>query len=286
MKALKKIFNALLLPALVLLSFNTAEALTVSFDGSTVSLPAAAVQAPEVSRPQPAAALSASSARVYDFKALWKGLGYPALGQYGESEDAVRSFGATDDEVMDLATYTSKDDAYYREINNYLRYHPLPYEWYGISPEYARGMVKNIDSVFSKVPSLPADLMLFRGLDLQFRDSRPYAMGEEFSDKGYVSTSVSYKVARYFAVEMNDNADTPSRKAVFAIYLSRAEKGILVDHAEDEVILPRAMKFKVMAKKDGVKKYDLYLVQACSGACASAISLEAASFWTGLSVQD
>ena len=244
------------------------------------------VQAPPAGRPQPVGVLSAPASRVYEFKALWQGLGYPPAAGLSESEDAVRSFGATDDEVMDLATYTSKEDTYYSEINNYLRYYPKPYDWYGIGPEEARRMVGNLDRVFTRVPALPGDVMLFRGVDLKYRASRPYALGEEFSDKGYISTSVSYKVARYFAVEIDDNEATASRKAVYAIYLSRPEKGILIDHAEDEVILGRGMKFKVMAKKDNVKKYDLYLVQACSGPCAASIAPAAASFWAGFNVQD
>ena len=224
--------------------------------------------------PLPAAA---AGARTYDFQTLYGSLGYPS----------PTYFGSSGDEVMDLEAYTSKSDSFYSEINGYLRFYPGPYTWYGTGPEDAKLIVEHMDHVFSRAPALPADLMLFRGLGLKFRGSEPYTIGEEFLDKGYVSTSTSYKVARYFAIEMGAAEDDGSRKAVFALYLGRpGEKGILVDQGEDEVILKHVMKFRVMAKKDGVKKYDLYLVQACADVCAAAVPRDAGVFWAGLSVND
>ena len=267
------------------------QAADLMFDGSAAAvakLPEAAQYS--VSAPARAVALpvirSVAGARVYDFKELWKALGYPDHGNSQDGGEATAAFGATEDELMDLTSYTSKSDSFYSEVNGYLRFYPAPYDWDGTSPEAAKVMVAHIDSVFKRVPALPADLLLFRGLDLKFRASKPYAIGEEFVDKGYVSTSAAFKVAHYFAVEMNDNAATPSRKAVFVLYLTRAEKGILIDQHEDEVILKHGRTFKVMAKKDGVKKYDLYLVQACAGACAPTVPAAAASFWAGFNVQD
>lgn len=266
---------------------GTASAAGFSFDGSAGAAfsldyslpPAVAVTAPA------RAAFAAAPYRAYDFKALWKGLGYPAV-KDGDGGEATAAFGATEDEIMDLTSYTSKYDPFYEEVNGYLRFYPAPYDWSGTSPQVAAAMVKNIDRVFTRVPALPADLMLFRGLNLKYRDSRPYAIGEEYVDKGYVSTSASYKVARYFAIEMNDNATTPSRKAVLAIYTGRAEKGILIDQREDEVILGHGRKFRVMAQKAGVAKYDLYLVQACSGSCSTTLPEGVKLFWNELSVQD
>ena len=78
----------------------------------------------------------------------------------------------------------------------------------------------------------------------------------------------------------------PPRKAIFSIYFAQAVKGILIDHSEDEVILKHGSRFKVMVKKDNVKKYDLYLVQACSAACEASVRPDVAAFWSGLNVQD
>lgn len=222
---------------------------------------------PAASAPAPAAV---SAARVYDFKTLYKGLGYPS----------PTFFGSNETELMDLDSYTSKQDAFYSEINGYLRFYPAPYDWYGTGPEDAKVIVANIDRIFTRAPALPADVVLFRGLDLKFRDGKPYAVNEEFIDKGYVSTSVSYKVAEYFTTIGDDKGKKDSGKAVFAIYHNRpGVKGILIDQGEDEVILKHGLKLKAMARRETGKGYDLYLVQACAAACDAVIREDVRGFW-------
>jgi hypothetical protein len=220
-------------------------------------------------------ATGAEAARVYDFDSLYRGLGYP-------SEDY---FGSADDEVMDVETYISKDDTYYGEINGYLRFYPEPYDWYGISPESAREMVGRIDRVMERAPAIPGDIVVFRGLGLGWRGNKPFEEGEEFTDKAYVSASADFGVARYFAVEKDPEDE--SRRAVFAIYFTRPEeRALLIDQGEDEVMLERGRRFRVMARRHGVKKYDLYLVQACTETCEPGLSPEAAVFWSGFAVED
>lgn len=216
---------------------------------------------------------AAEAARVYDFRTLYSGLGYP-------SPDY---FGSTADEVLDLQTYTSKDDTYYGEINGYLRFHPAPYEWYGTGPEDAKVIVKRLDNIMGRAPAVPGDIVLFRGLGLGWHGDKPFADGEEFTDKGYVSTSVSYEVARYFAVEKDPDEAGASRRAVFAIYFTRpAERGILIDQGEAEVMLERGRKFRVMARADGWEEFDLYLVQACAAKCETALKPDVSAFWSDL----
>jgi len=223
-----------------------------------------------LSIPEP---IADTSLKIYDFKTLYNSLGYPDISQLGDSEEGLIKFGATEDEIFDLMTYTSKEDSYYKEINNYLRFYPKSYEWYGISPKEAKKIVKSIDSIFKKVPELPGNLVLFRGIDLKFRNDRPYEINEEFIDKGYVSTSVSFKIAEYFAIGINDNDTSPSRKAIFVLYFdTTGEKGILIDRGEDEVVLRRNLKFKVMDKKDNTAKYDLYLLQICLNICSTSLT--------------
>ena len=129
------------------------------------------------------------------------------------------------------------------------------------------------------------DLVLFRGLGLGWHGDKPFAAGEEFVDKGYVSTSVSYKVAEHFAVGMADGEEKPSRRAVFVLYLARpGEKGLLIDKEnEDEVILPHGRRFRVMAAKNAAAAYDLYLVQLCAAACDAAVPPDVNDFWSGFS---
>ena len=216
-----------------------------------------------------------SGARTYDFRALYKDLGYP--------DPAY--FGASPEEIGDLETYISKDDTFYKEVNDYLRFYPKPYTWYGIGPKEAKAMVNNIDRVFRGVPSLPSDLILFRGIGLKFQANKSYEIGDEFIEKGYASTSTAFKVAHYFAVE-KDEEDINSRKAILAIYNNRpGEKGILIDQGEDEVILRHGINFKVMAKKDTGEKYDFYLVQACSAPCETSLREAVRDFWENYNPQ-
>lgn len=253
-----------------------ARALDISFDGAAGGLSAAVAEIksagaalPAVTAPRPAAG---PGAKVYDFKTLYKALGYP-------SPDY---FGSTETEISDLESYTSKEDTFYQEINGYLRHYPAAYDWDGTSPEAAKEIVANIDNIFRLVPALPQDLVLFRGVGLGYHGNKPYAPGEEFTDKAYISTSVSYSVARYFAVEMD--AESKDRKAIFAIYFTRpGEKGILFDQGEDEVILQHGRRFRVMAVKEGSPEYDFYLVQACAETCETTLSAPAAAFWKGRS---
>lgn len=217
-----------------------------------------------------------AGAHTYDFKSLYRSLGYPSADFFGSSED----------EVMALEAYISKEDPIYGEINGYLRYHPQPYEWYGTGPDDAKLIVGHIDNILLRAPKLPGDLVLFRGLGLGYRQNKPFAAGEEFTDKGYVSTSVTYSVARYFAVEMADE-EKPDRRAVFAMYFAGpGGRGILIDQGEDEVILGHGRKFRVMARKAGTEKYDLYLVQVCAASCDVTLRGDVKNYWDSFSVSD
>ena len=97
---------------------------------------------PAVPRAAPA------GAHAYDFKSLYRSLGYPSADFFASSED----------EVMALEAYIRKEDPIYGEINGYLRYHPQPYEWYGTGPEDAKVIVGHIDNILRRAPRLPGDL--------------------------------------------------------------------------------------------------------------------------------
>ncbi|HBB67429.1 MAG: hypothetical protein A2X28_08825 [Elusimicrobia bacterium GWA2_56_46] len=214
--------------------------------------------------------------KVYNYKVLYSQLGYPDPGY----------FGASPEEIRDLETYTDQGvaDSYYRDINSYLRFYPESYEWKTIGPEKAEAMVKNLDRLFARVPQLPGDLILFRGLTLKFRANKSYGINEEFVEKGYTSTTTSYPVAEHFATHsvpfFRPITDTTTLKAIFAIYNNRpGERGVLMDNMEDEIILRHGIKFKVMAKKEIGEKFDFYLVQACSDPCESSVRRDIGYFW-------
>lgn len=198
--------------------------------------------------------------REYNFKELWKLQNYPRALEKAASDDAM----------SDLETYTSKEDTWYRDINSFLRNFPkTDYDWDSISPEQAAPMVKNIDSIYHKLAALPQDLILFRGVDLKFRKSKSYEVGEEFVEKGYASTSTDYKVADYFANRMNDNEHTSSLKGILVLYSAKKNlKGILIDQGEDEVLLTHGERIRIM-DVDKSRKFHVYLAQVCEKVCES-----------------
>lgn len=213
--------------------------------------------------------LGAVEYKIYDFANLQKSLGYP--------NDTY--FGASDEQIADLETYISKEDTYYKEINSYLRYFPAPYEWFGISPEQAKVMVENIDGLYAKTPTLPEDLILFRGVNLKYRKNRSFSIGEEITEKGYVSTSTTLAVAKHFAIKLNDTS-AGTKKAVLVLYQENSDhKGILIDQNEDEVLLRRDQALKVMATKSTHSLYETYLVQVCKLTCEQIMNKDIEKFW-------
>ena len=263
-------------PALFLAFIFPAAAAAISFDSParnfSFSELAAGMEYAPASAPAPLLAQPAG-ARVYDFKTLYASLGYPSPDYFGSDEQTVQ----------DIESYISKEDTFYSEINGYLRFYPAPYDWSGTGPDDAKLIVKNIDGIFRKAPALPADLVLFRGLSLKYRGNKPYPAGEVFTDKGYASTSTSFKVANYFATGMHDDS-AGERKAILVIYFNKAEKGILIDQNEDEVILKHGSKLRVMETRDG-NGCDLYLTQVCAGACETVLRKDVKDFWTGFSAR-
>ena len=211
-----------------------------------------------------------AEARVYDFKKLYEDLGYKKQTNY---------FNSTQDELMAIESYIDKYDNFYGEINDFLRFHPMPYEWSGTGPEDAKWMVAGIDHIISKAPEIPSDIILFRGLTLKWRGNKAFTVGEEFLDKAFVSTSTTYSEAEYFAKGLSDPKRAKEKKALFALYFDQEHvKGLMIDQGEDEIILNHGKKFRIMEKK--VKaEYDLYLVQVCTNTCNSLVKRKEISSW-------
>ncbi len=209
--------------------------------------------------------------KTYKFNKLAKLMGYPS----------ENFFGSTEKEIFDLNNYTDKEDPCYQEINGFLRFFPAQYEWYGTGPDEAKIIVESIDHIFTKAPALPEDLILFRGVSLSFRKNKSFSIGEEFLDKGFVSTSTDFKVAYHFAVEMN-NDNPEKKKAIYVLYQNAPDqKAILIDQEEDEVILKHGQLMKVMAtRKNKNAAFETYLVQICKIDCDQSMNADIKKFWS------
>ncbi|MFA5162027.1 MAG: ADP-ribosyltransferase [Elusimicrobiales bacterium] len=209
--------------------------------------------------------------RVYDFKQLYAQLGYNAS-----------LFGATADEISALNEYTDQTIATsnYKDINNYLRLYPAAYNWTTISPERAARIVRNMDGLFVKVPALPYNMVMFRGITMKFHGNKSYEPSEEYIDKAYVSTSLDDAVAKHFVLGLIH--DKTARRAILVIYSgSPGNKGILINAGEYEVILPHGATFRVMDTRTlhFNPDMDLCLVQLCSDSCESDIPARVLDFW-------
>jgi hypothetical protein len=208
--------------------------------------------------------------KTYPFSELTQRLGYPS----------VDFFGSTYDEVVAIETYSDKSDVYYKEINSFLRFFPAPYEWYGTSPEQAKILVENIDQIYKRVPSIPQDLILFRGVNLQYRKNVNFKKGETFFDKGYVSTTTRYSVAKDFAIKINIEESPKSKKAIYVIYQNGPDnKAILINQNEDEVLLDHGQLLKIMDMRKSNSHYDIYLVQWCKSLCEQTLNADIIKYW-------
>ncbi|MGZ6473290.1 MAG: ADP-ribosyltransferase [Bdellovibrio sp.] len=207
-----------------------------------------------------------SHADIYDFRTL----------QYKLKYVGYSWFGATEKEAGSLEDYINKHEEYYTEINRYLRFYPEPYEWYGKSPEDAEVDVRNIDNIFKRVPDLPSDIILFRGIRLDWKKNKSFEVGEIFTDKAFVSTSTDLKIADQFTY-----GDTENGASIYVLYFNQPQaKGILIDQGEDEVLLQHDQTFKVMDKNTSRDK-TFYLVQICGfSSCSEEVQQQdAATYW-------
>jgi hypothetical protein len=215
-------------------------------------------------------AMDSVNYKTYSFNSLESNLGYPSETYFGSNKN----------DIFNLETYTNKDDTYYQDINTYLRLiHNESYSWNSISPEISKSIVMSMDSIFENIPALPNNIILFRGIDLKYRNNKSFKKGFEFIEYGYVSTSTSYKVADYFANKINENKKTNSLKAILVLYSTKANlKGILINQGEDEVLLKHGEKIRIMAVEKS-NNYNLYLAQVCSDECEILSSPSALNFF-------
>ncbi|MGZ3805695.1 MAG: ADP-ribosyltransferase [Pseudobdellovibrionaceae bacterium] len=208
-----------------------------------------------------------SKAGVYDFHTLQLELGYAATDSW---------FGSSEKEIASLEDYLNKNEEYYTEINRFLRFYPAPYEWYGKGPDAAKVDVQNIDNIFKRIPVLPKDIILFRGVRLNWKKSNSFKVGEIFSDKAFASTSTDLKIADQFTYD-----DIENGASIYILYFNQSHaKGILIDQGENEVLLQHGQTFKVMDKNTSRDK-TFYLIQVCGfSVCSKKVQQqEALSYW-------
>ena len=181
------------------------------------------------------------------------------------------------DEHWALSSYVEYDDPIYPEINDYLRSGKTDPLYYFSTVNELQETVANIDSGISKLAQLPGNLMTFRGVTFGYRGNRCYEQNEEYTDLGFVSTTVVKSVAEGFAGVYSEK-----KKGSGVLYLySNSEKhpGLLINPLEKEVLIPRGKTYKVMQRKD-INGVCHMLIQICEKVCLSNESRsEVSSYW-------
>lgn len=197
---------------------------------------------------------SIAQAKPYDFKALYNDLKYTPT-----------YFGAPTEEVESLRAYIDKQSDFYVEINSYLRKSTADQLDADIHSQTAKDIL-NISRLIQTVPPLPSDIILFRGMTLNWhKNNSPFEIGEEYVDKAFSSTSTNMEVAANFAIGgwYPSSANFKDETAIMTLYFQTSDaRGILIDQGEDEVLLNYGLRFRIMKKKV-INEANHYLVQIC-----------------------
>lgn len=185
------------------------------------------------------------------------------------ANDFLRSVfpdGKSNADVMEMPGYDDYDKytgLYYKRINRFLRGDE------GVTATYPREKlerhISNIDSLMEHF-TVPENVTVFRGaasrsIARQWDSIKP---GDEFMDKGYVSTSVKRSIMDEFSTAEAADYKAGAVRVNMTIRVpagSHALASTLV--GESELTLPRGSKFRVLDMKvaDGIHHMELELVQ-------------------------
>lgn len=113
----------------------------------------------------------------------------------------------------------------------------------------------NLDAAFNSVPATEKELTLHRGIDTTKKSGvsqlpKDLKVGDTFGDKGYMSTSLSSKVAEDFATKDGDVLHLTLPAGAHPIDVNAHISGAY--GAEREVLIPRGAQIKVTSIKDRV----------------------------------
>lgn len=142
----------------------------------------------------------------------------------------------------------------------------------GDLPDDIRDQVANLDQVIS-LGTLSDDVVLYRGVARPelLTGGRALQLGDEFTEYGYGSTSVSVDHAVDFArgrsTPLDEAIGRPENPTVVRLVAPRGQSAVQVSDLEfpgvGEVLLPRGMSYRVVADRgvvDGVRHVDVEII--------------------------
>jgi hypothetical protein len=209
--------------------------------------------------------ISSSFGQVLTFEELQKKLGYPI--------DTYKNEYLSENQKEAILSYINYDDPIYKEINGFLRGTLKEDQmWYYTRVQTIMDDVDLIDKAIAAVAPLPENLLLFRGSSLDYRDNKPYKIGEVFNDKAFYSTSVDLGQGYAFAGKMG---------VLYVTYSSKPYRdGILTNEIEHEVLIPRNQFYKVMDSFFDGKSWR-QLIQRCQSklSCLESVHIKTIKDW-------
>jgi Clostridial binary toxin A. len=139
-----------------------------------------------------------------------------------------------------------RSSLYHKPLNDYLRtgkYDKAVSGWKNTKEMQAA--IKDIDAALVKT-QIPENITVFRGMPSEMMPED--AVGVEFRDDGYGSTSLDYKMAEKFARWTREDGFTP---ALVEIRVPKGTDGIFMDelwdNGESEILLPRGVSYRVIS---------------------------------------
>lgn len=148
------------------------------------------------------------------------------------------------------------DDKIYKQINGGLR------DTKGEAPAAHADTVKHLDAAIASAPPTKEDMLLYRGID--HINAKKLAVGSEFTDHGYTSTTHNYDTAESFGGDAIIHMTVPkgTRAAAMDATGAAIQQGA---KSENEYLLPRGTKYKVTHKSKDSDGLDIYHVTVLHG---------------------
>jgi hypothetical protein len=232
-------------------------------DSPKAEAPEGAPEAPE--EESPITVVEESSIDAAGIKPEWQTMPQDASAEdiansltdyYAKNKFSVEKNDLTDEEIaaaQQLLEYTQDD---YYMVNRELR-DSSESSLGDVDPD-ALKIVNAIDSLMDAAPTLPQDLVLYRGIHSAYSNKviMTLNVGDLFTDKGFVSTSFDSEVAEDFSSYGSDLPDTSEgSEIVLEIVAPEGTRGIFVPgyfkddpKNEQEIILDRGTTFRVISK--------------------------------------
>lgn len=170
--------------------------------------------------------------------------------------------GCPEDNV-ECKAYDNYTDGRYRHMNELLR-SGKPYYSEIYKEEDARRDIQYIDNLM-KAHTVPESIVVYRGAVMPSTAFKQCNPGDEFEDKGFVSTSLAKYTADAFCTEEAAAYRRDSYRVSMTIRVPKGSHALgCVGMGESELTLPRGSKFRVLdvsVDYNGVRNMELELIQ-------------------------